>query len=211
MTRPPRPTPAEQADLDAFSGLAQLLEESIAPVRFRVATTDVERRASYRLRRDAVVDEGWAAADELPDGEERDEYDADAIHVGGWDGDDLVATARIVLPRVDRPLPTEQQFGTVVAPAGQVVDIGRTVLARSHRDADHRLFFALMGRLWLEAASTGHRHFCSCTVPRILDTYRQAGFVVRVLGPARTVLGVERVPFLIDGQASAAEVARRLA
>jgi hypothetical protein len=77
-----------------------------APVRFGVVRTDRDVEAVHRLRYEVVVAAGWAPAQAFPDGLERDDDDAEAIHVAGWDADRVVATARIVLSAGERALPT---------------------------------------------------------------------------------------------------------
>ena len=57
--------------LDAL--ITRMLSRS--PFDYRVATDDSERAVAYRLRAGAVIDRGWCAADDLPGGMERDEYD----------------------------------------------------------------------------------------------------------------------------------------
>src|SRR5574337_912778 len=62
--------------------------------RFTLAADDAARACAYRLRAQAVIDQGWASAETLPGGLEHDAYDAHAIHVLGWDDDMAIATGR---------------------------------------------------------------------------------------------------------------------
>jgi N-acyl-L-homoserine lactone synthetase len=206
----PDPTPHERAQLARFTELAILLEKAVEPIVFRVAETDEERRATFRLRYDVSVESGWVDPARFPTGEERDEYDDDAIHVAGWDGDEIVATGRIVLPKPGRLLPTEAQFNVRAEPAGAVVDVGRSIVVAGHRDPSHGMMFALMGRLWREIDQLDYHLACGCTVERIHQIYRTAGFDATIIGEARSYWGAERLPFQINLARSADEVISRI-
>ena len=43
--------------------------------RFTIATDEEARMQAFRLRAQAVIEQGWSRADELPDGLEHDAYD----------------------------------------------------------------------------------------------------------------------------------------
>src|SRR5262245_22108443 len=114
--------------LQMLEGLSFSLVDKAAPIRFSVAQSLAEREAAYRLRYQALLDRGAKPAD-FPDGLEHDEHDERALQILGWDGNNPIATGRIVLPAPNILLPTEQAFGLTIEPRGQVVDIGRyTVL-----------------------------------------------------------------------------------
>lgn len=78
-----------------------------------------------------------------------------AVQIAGWDGPRLAATARVVYPSPDRPLPTETAFGVTVEPRGQVVDAGRLIVAPEHRDGQHRVLGGLAACIWVAMASCG--------------------------------------------------------
>src|SRR5262245_23288105 len=116
-----RPAGAQESKVLAdFDEVATKAIANAAPIGYRLATSDAEREATFRLRCQAVIDRGWAPASDFPDSIERDEFDDIAIHVGGWAGDELAATGRIVLPANGWLLPTEKAFGLIVEPRGQV-------------------------------------------------------------------------------------------
>ena len=119
---------------------------SRSPFDYRVAADDSEREIAYRLRGGTVLDRGWCTAGDLPGGMERDKYDARAIQVIGWDGGVAMSTGRVVL---SPGLPTEEACGLVVGPRGEVVDVGRMCVARSHQSLEHAALIGLMCRLYL--------------------------------------------------------------
>ena len=168
------------------------------PVRFRPAASASEVEAAHRLRYATVVEQGWAAPGTLPDGTERDEDDDRAVHVVGWDGDVLAATARLVLPSADRPLPVERDFALTLEPRGAVVDVGRGIVARPYRGPDHRVFLGLLAHCWLEVRARGFRHFCGAVNDAVLARYRAFGLPLTVLGSGRPNWGEERYPVLVD-------------
>jgi len=156
---------------------------AMSPFDFRVAVDEAERATAYQLRGQTVVDRGWCRPDELPAGQERDGYDERAIQVVGWDGDLPMCTGRIVLPP---GLPTEDACGIVVQPQGEVVDVGRMCVARSHQSREHAAFIGLMCRLYLEMRASGYAVACGMMA-------RPAGALVRHLGLRLETLGPERV------------------
>jgi hypothetical protein len=162
--------------LDALAG--RLLASS--PFAFRLAVSEDERRAAYRLRGETVVARHWAPADTLSDGAERDDFDDRAQHILGWDGGEPVCTGRIVLPP---GLPTEQACGRIVEPAGRVADVGRMCVATSRQSLEHAAFIGLMAALYLEVRRLGFSVACgmmSAPAQRLVALF---GLQLEMLGP----------------------------
>jgi N-acyl-L-homoserine lactone synthetase len=197
--------------LAQLDGLAHQLIARAAPIRFAVAASSVHREAVFRLRYTTIVDEGWAAAAALPYGTEQDEYDPTAVHIVGWDGQTLAATARLVFPDPPRRLPTEQEFGIIIEPPNRVVDIGRGIVAPEYRSPTHTVFGGLLARAWLEVRARGMRDLCGIATGARVERYRQYGLTLRVLGPARQYWGEERLPLFLDGAEFARSMMNRLA
>ena len=175
-----------------------------SPFDYRVAAGDSDREIAYRLRGGAVIDRGWYAAGDLPDGMERDEYDEHAIQVIGWDGDVAMSTGRVVLPP---RLPTEQACGIVVEPPGEVVDVGRMCVARSHQSLEHAAFIGLMCRLYLVMREHGFRGACGMMSAPAQVLVGHLGLRLEVLGPDRTYWNEPRAPVrfsLMSGMSSRA-------
>jgi hypothetical protein len=164
---------------------------SISPFSYRVAADDAEREVAYRLRGSAVLERGWSSAADLPGGTERDEYDDRAVHVIGWDGDVPMSTGRVVLPP---GLPTEEACGIVVEPRGEVVDVGRMCVARSHQSLEHAAFIGLMCRLYLVMREHGFSFACGMMSPSARILVRHLGLTLEVLGPERTYWNESRAP-----------------
>jgi hypothetical protein len=179
------------------------------PIRFVVASSDDERDAAFRLRYDAVVASGWANPKDLDESRERDEFDPGAVHIVGLDGDTPACTGRLVLP--PGPLPTELACGLAVEPAGQVVDVSRMVVAPTHQRPDHRVFVALLGRLYLEVRSRGYSVGCGMMTPSVRALTRQLGFALDVLGPDRIYWHERRAPVRFEVARHAASVLERWA
>jgi hypothetical protein len=197
------PPAADVAALDRL--VARLVETTL--LRFAVATTDGERDAAYRLRHDAVVAGGWA--EPTPDGREHDLFDSAAVHVLGWNGPTAVCAGRLVPP--PGPLPTEQACGITVQPTGQVVDVGRMVVAPSHRGRDHRVFVLLLGHLYLEVRRLGFSVGCGMMTAPVRALARQLGFAVEVLGPERVYWHEARAPVRFAANEQAASLLYRWA
>jgi hypothetical protein len=161
--------------------------------RFTLADTDASRDAAYRLRHAAVTDQGWSQeADGHLEGRELDRYDARAIHLLGWDGEEPIATGRLVLP--PGPLPTEDACGLIVEPNGQVVDVGRMTVARSYQKASHPVFLALLASLYLEVHARGFDVACGMMSPRARALVRLMGLQIEMLGDDRLYWGEPRAP-----------------
>jgi len=173
--------------LDAL--VSRMLARS--PFGYRVATDDSERDIAYRLRAGAVLDRGWCTPEDLPGGLERDEYDDRAIHVIGWDGPVPMSTGRVVLPP---GLPTEDACGLVVEPRGEVVDVGRMCVARSHQSLEHAAFIGLMCRLYQAMRENGFRVACGMMSAQARSLVGLLGLRLEILGPPRAHWNEPRAP-----------------
>jgi N-acyl-L-homoserine lactone synthetase len=163
-------------------------------VRFEIATTDAARAMAYRLRRDAVSEKQWSS--DAGSSIERDEFDDTAVQlIGGRDGA-VVCCGRLVLP--PGPLPTEVACGIVVQPAGQVVDVGRMVLAPIARGPDKTIFVALLAALYLETRRRGFTTGCGMMAANARVLMRHLGIGLDVLGRDRPYWGVQRAPVRFD-------------
>ena len=172
---------------------------SAAPFRFSVAQSASEREAAYRLRHKVVIDQGWAKPDKfLSNGLEEDGYDAQAVHLLGWDDQKAVATTRLVFPTSGKLLPTEVEFELSVEPQGQVVDGGRAIVTRAYSDNQHQIFAGLLGCTWLEMQARGFYYLCGAAVPAMIRLCRSIGYHITVLGPARQYWGKKRYPIRFD-------------
>jgi len=182
-----------------MDAVARALVTMASPVRFSVATAPSDLAAIYRLRYHVVVEEGWVDPSALPEQLERDVFDDDAIHLAGWDDRVLAATARLVLPRPERVLPTEDAFGIAIEPRGEVVDLGRGIVGRSHRGRNHRTFIALLAMAWLETRARGYTRLCGTTTPSMVPNYQGMGFHVEIPAGPRHWWGQERLAIKMDG------------
>ena len=169
-----------------------------APLNFRIAQSLEELEAIYRLRYDVIIERGWARPEDLPNGLERDEFDDHAIHIAAWDDKNIAATSRIVLPAPDRTLPTEHAFEVRIEPYGQVVDMGRQIVAHAYSNVEHLVFAALLAQTWLELHARGYTLVCGDFTPAVTRLYRLMGFQVTQAGPAREFWGEERFPIVVD-------------
>jgi N-acyl-L-homoserine lactone synthetase len=187
---------------------------AIAPLSFRIAQTPEELTAVYRLRYEVIIERGWARPEDLPDGLERDEHDDHAVHIAAWDdaqiaAPQIAATSRIVLPGPDRLLPTERAFEVKIGPYGQVVDMGRQIVARAYSNVEHLVFAALLAQTWLELHARGYTLVCGDFTPAVTRLYRLMGFQVAQVGPAREFWGEERFPIVVDVAASVPTLLKR--
>lgn len=162
----------------------------LSPFVYRLAGGD-ERETAYRLRAQAALARGWRTPEELPDGREHDQYDERALHVIGWDGDLPMSTGRIVPPP---SLPTEEECGLVVEPAGRVVDVGRMCVALSHQGLEHAAFVGLMCALYGEMRAQGFDVACGMMSRPARNLVGFLGLSLEVLGPERCYWNELRTP-----------------
>ena len=209
MTEPVHPvtmdTPFALAQMDALA--AQLIERA-RPIRFALAHSPEELERIYRLRCRIVLKREWATPEDLPDGLERDAYDARAVHIAAWDGDVLAGTSRLVLPLPGRPLPTEALTGLEMAPHGRVADVGRVCVAAAHSHASHRVAWGLLGRTWIEMRARDLTDACCMLTPGVARMYQSWGLQVITLGASRPYCGEERYPALVRPAESAHSLIR---
>ena len=177
------------------AALDRLVARMVAagPLRFTVAETDDERDLAYRLRHDAVVSRGLGRAG-------RAGRRARARRVRPRRG------PRPRLGRTDRGVrrsascsrparcPPRRRARLVVEPRGQVVDVGRMVVAPSHQDADHTTFVLLLGGLYLEVRRQGLRRRLRDDVGAGPGPVPAARLPAEVLGPDRTYWHEARAP-----------------
>ena len=199
----------DEDTLAVVDTLCRQAVDAVLPIRFRLAASDGDRVASYRLRYEVVMDEGWSRPEAFPDRLERDAFDDEAAHVQGWHGDRLVATSRLVFPRPGKPLPTEEAFDLTIEPSGLAVDVSRMIVAREVAGPAHRLFGALLARSWLEVRSRGHTVACGAFTASMIRLIQLLGFTVHTLGPPKEYWGAERRAILVDVSESAPELVER--
>jgi hypothetical protein len=199
----PWPAPDGAGVLD---GLASRLVTG-SPYRFAVAAGTEDRASAYRIRAEASVEAGWAAPGSFPDGLERDEFDDAATQVLGWDGAEPFCTGRLVFP--PGPLPTEAACGLVVEPRGQVVDVGRMAVLRSHQTFGHGAFLLLLCRLYLEARTAGFEFACGMMAAPARSLVTRLGMRLEQLGPERPHHGQPRAPVRFVLTANAASLVDR--
>jgi len=176
----------------------------LGPLRFDEASSEAECREAFRLRYRAVVDVGMDTADKFPDGLERDEYDVDAVQIVGWDGDQAVATCRLVFAQVGRPFPLETTFALTLPSRERTVELGRMTIDSSRRGEGHRLWMGLAARVWQAMEARGADTVIGATPERLVGFFTALGFPVDVLGPPHMYWGEERVPILCEGEVAAA-------
>jgi len=161
-------------------------------LRFTVGTDEATRETACRVRYLTIVDRGWEWAATLVDGQECDAYDKTAVHVIGWDGETPVATGRIV--SAPGRLPTEDFCGFNVEPQGQIADVSRMTVSRSHQGPGHTAFIGLLARLYLEVRTLGFEWACGVMSVRARSLLRILGLHIEILGPEQLHWGELRAP-----------------
>ncbi len=191
------PTPDDDWRSSALE-LADRLVARVAPVQFRLAATDAEREATFRLRANVVLKYGWKTAAELGGDQERDEYDDRALHLAGWRDDRLAATGRLIPPAPGKPLPVETEYNLIVEPRSRAVQIDRLIVDPAVRDRGHHLFIALLVAAARETLYLGYDTYCGFETRPMIRLMRLIGLPVTILGPAQSYWGEDRFPARFD-------------
>ncbi len=182
--------------LERLDGAAERILEGVAPLVVERARAD-EVPATHRARYAAAVEMGWAAAESMPDGMERDADDDRAVVLVCRDGTGIAGSARLVVPAPGRPLPTERDFD-LHAPGA--TDLGRLVIGPEHRGMRSPVvIIGLFARAWLETRALGLRRIVASAPPELIELYRTLGVRLTELGPPRRHWGAERVPVELAG------------
>lgn len=183
--------------LTRVDDFAARVVERAMPVRFGVAESQVDLEAVYHLRYRVVVERGWARPESFPNSLERDPYDDIAVQIVAWDGADIVAANRLVLPTAGYQLPTEEVFGLKIKLSNQVADVSRTCRAPAYKDVRRRVFWGLLCQTWIEVRNRGFTDICGIFTAAVIRLYRSLGFHVEILGDPRKHWGEDRYPVLI--------------
>lgn len=167
-----------------------------ALVVFRQASTDYERECSYRLRFQAVVDQGWAYPAEFPEGQEREPADEwpTATHIVAWLGDEAVASCRLIFPDSTRLLPIEEYFSLRIEPLGQVVQVDRICVGKLVSVRSMTLFMGLTGAAWQDVRDKGYCVWAGIISRPMWRRLRLMGFDYEILGPAKRWWNEDRYP-----------------
>jgi N-acyl-L-homoserine lactone synthetase len=199
----PATQPRSDVSLARVDALATEVLAHSAPLRVDIARGHAERDAVYRMRYETVVEQGWARPEDYPDGLERDEYDAEAVHIVAWRGVTLAGTARMVFPAANRALPLETAYELELEPPGEVVDGGRLVVAPEFRgEPAHKVLACLFARFWLETRARGYARLAAVAPRQVIGFYERVGLEVTVVGDPRWYWGDERYPILLAGSES---------
>jgi len=166
----------------------------IAPITFRLAVSETELRAAFRLRYEAVIDQGWGRPAEFPDGIEREIADDKAVHLVGWSESRPVTNCRLILPRGGSLLPIEKAFDLRVEPCGQVAQIDRVCISRDMGGRSVALMWTLLSAAWLELRSRGFSVVVGLNSVAMTRLYEHIGLGCEVLAPARSWWSEERYP-----------------
>lgn len=190
----PRPdrdrTETQKCRLDL---LAVQALENLTPLSFEVARTPLEIDAVFRMRYECVTEMGWAKPDDYPDGRERDEHDEGATFVLGRDGEEIIASVRIIPPIPGELLPAEREFQVRVSPPGRWVQAGRVIVPQRFRSGrSHLILAGLFARVWLVARDLGYDRVMSTSSATMIDLYRGLGLIVTEIAPSKFSWGEER-------------------
>lgn len=175
----------------------RLAAEAVAaavPARIAIAASSVQRDAVYRLRYEHVIRADWATPEELPDEREQDEFDARAVHIVAWSGDQAVGTCRLVFPDPAERLPVEVVFELVADPLSSAPTLDRLLVAPGHRGG--ALTSALLACAWQELRRRGFESASAIATEPVMRLLRGLGFELTVLGGPRVYWGEERYAVL---------------
>jgi acyl carrier protein len=165
-----------------------------APLRIAIAASAADRDAVYRLRYQHVIQAAWATPEELPAGREQDDFDARAVHIVAWSGDQVAGTCRLVFPDPTDRLPVEAVFELVIEPLSSAPTLDRLLVGPGHRGG--ALTSALLGCAWQELRRRGFESASAIATEPVMRLLRGLGLELTVLGGPRVYWGEERYAVL---------------
>ncbi len=165
-----------------------------APVRIAIAASPADRDAVYGLRYRHVIQAGWATPEEFPDEREQDSFDARAVHIVAWSGDQSVGTCRLVFPDPTERLPVEAVFELVVESPTSAPTLDRLLVEPGHRGG--ALTSALLACAWQELRRRGFESASAIATEPVMRLLRGLGLELSVLGGPRLYWGEERYAVL---------------
>jgi acyl carrier protein len=178
----------------AVDRLAAEAVAAAAPVRVAIAASPAEREAVYRLRYHHVIQADWATPEELPDEREHDGFDARAVHIVAWSGDQAAGTCRLVFPDPTERLPVEVVFELVVEPLRRAPTLDRLLVEAGHRGG--AVTSALLARAWQELRRRGFESASAIATEPVMRLLGGIGLELTVLGGPRLYWGEERYAVL---------------
>lgn len=196
----------ENESLSRIDGIAAALVARARPATYRIAEARSEVEVAQRLRGLAVLKQGWAKADDLTDGRERDSDDDRAVHILAMLGDQPIGTCRLIYPDdgeslAPRTLPTATRLPS------EAVEVGRVVVIHPVAREQRSVLAGLIGYAWLELRAQGYQRIRGTVSAPILRLFRRLGFVVQVVGPPVNTFGEVRYPILFEPSPEAATAA----
>ncbi len=119
--------------------LAQTGNDQGQTLRIDLASTIEERRATFRLRHEVFTSLGAHVGGGAP-GIDQDEFDDVCQHIAVWDGAQLAATSRVLLPEGARRMgcyfsSTEFDLGELVRKHDNILEIGRVCVHPDYRSS----------------------------------------------------------------------------
>jgi putative hemolysin len=119
--------------------LAQPENAPSQTLRIDLATTPQERRATFRLRHEVFASLGAHVGGGAP-GIDQDEFDDVCQHIAVWDGAQLAATSRVLLPEGARRMgcyfsSTEFDLSELVRKHDNILEIGRVCVHPDYRSS----------------------------------------------------------------------------
>jgi N-acyl-L-homoserine lactone synthetase len=194
----------------AGDAIARQWLTELEPLVFVEAVDAGECADAFRLRYRALAEMGVDAASTFPDGMERDEFDAGAVHILGREAESLVATSRLVLPAPGRQLPMLSAYDLALSDTSDLVEWGRLVVDPAYRGDGHSVLLGLAAQGWLSLRARGFSRAIAATPRRLVNLFDVLGFAVTVLGAPRLYWGEERCPILCDGPAAISALRRQI-
>jgi len=172
---------------------------------------------SYILRYQVYCKERrFLAAEDYPDGLEKDAFDRHSVHVGVLDAwGELAATARVVKPTAEGPgLPLFRHCRIfadeteLIDPNNHVVEISRLSMSRRYqrhpvdsvperRDVRRHAFLTLLKGIYQATKRIGATHWLAATARSLQRLVAQYGFPFRLIGP-QADYGGPVAPYLMN-------------
>lgn len=169
----------------------------------RTATTEYERTSILRQRYKVFVEEFNFLPPVEKDKElEYDQYDEYSLLLGVWEGDDLIASCRLILPNEALGLPTLNRM-VIDSPLFRrdqpTAEISRIIIGAGHRTFKKSIKVLQLMQQYIHQLSSDYpvSQYVGSIEPAFLKLLHYAHLPYQSIGPLQHHIGPDRYPVLL--------------
>ncbi len=162
---------------------------------FKVLSSAPELSKAFNLRYEVFcVEKGIVDPKNYPTQMETDEYDDRSLHVGVFEGDEMIAYARLVLPCEMFPIERTNTLPKCFD-REKTIESSRGLVVKEHRHSD--VIWHMSNSIYEFCRENGFRHILSFSNAIMYNGYKKRDFPFEHVGDAVTFHGHKSFPLVI--------------